>query len=384
MILNTEGVGKLSILSALANFFAQTAFPHLTFGNIAMFAVAIALLYVAIVKHSEPLLLIPIAFGIILANIPVETTGILNEGGFLFYIKKGLDLGIYPPLIFLGIGALTDFSFMLSYPITIFLGVAAQMGIFFTFFVAKILGFSLKQAASISIIGGADGPTAIYITNTLSPELIAPIAISAYSYIALIPILQPVVSRILVSKEERKIRMKPPRKVSRFERLPFPIVITIATALLIPKSLPLVGSLMFGNLLREAGIVKRLVEAASRYILDTVTILLMLSVGASARADVFLTPQSLMIFFLGAVAFIVSMSSGILFAKFMNLFLKDKINPLIGAAGVSAVPDSARVAQKLAQEEDPSNYILMHAMGPNVAGVIGSATVAGVFLMFLS
>lgn len=384
MILNTEGVGKLSILSALANFFAQTAFPHLTFGNIAMFAVAIALLYVAIVKHSEPLLLIPIAFGIILANIPVETTGILNEGGFLFYIKKGLDLGIYPPLIFLGIGALTDFSFMLSYPITIFLGAAAQMGIFFTFFVAKVLGFSLKQAASIAIIGGADGPTAIYITNTLSPELIAPIAISAYSYIALIPILQPVVSRILVSKEERKIKMKPPRKVSRFERLSFPIVITIATALLIPKSLPLVGSLMFGNLLREAGIVKRLVEAASRYILDTVTILLMLSVGASARADVFLTPQSLMIFFLGAVAFIVSMSSGILFAKFMNLFLKDKINPLIGAAGVSAVPDSARVAQKLAQEEDPRNHILMHAMGPNVAGVIGSATVAGVFLMFLS
>jgi len=384
VILNTEGVGKLSILSALANFFAQTAFPHLTFGNIAMFAVAIALLYVAIVKHSEPLLLIPIAFGIILANIPVETTGILNEGGFLFYIKKGLDLGIYPPLIFLGIGALTDFSFMLSYPITIFRGAAAQMGIFFTFFVAKILGFSLKQAASIAIIGGADGPTAIYITNTLSPELIAPIAISAYSYIALIPILQPVVSRILVSKEERKIKMKPPRKVSRFERLSFPIVITIATALLIPKSLPLVGSLMFGNLLREAGIVKRLVEAASRYILDTVTILLMLSVGASARADVFLTPQSLMIFFLGAVAFIVSMSSGILFAKFMNLFLKDKINPLIGAAGVSAVPDSARVAQKLAQEEDPRNHILMHAMGPNVAGVIGSATVAGVFLMFLS
>ena len=384
MILNTEGVGKLSILSALANFFAQTAFPHLTFGNIAMFAVAIALLYVAIVKHSEPLLLIPIAFGIILANIPVETTGILNEGGFLFYIKKGLDLGIYPPLIFLGIGALTDFSFMLSYPITIFLGAAAQMGIFFTFFVAKVLGFSLKQAASIAIIGGADGPTAIYITNTLSPELIAPIAISAYSYIALIPILQPVVSRILVSKEERKIKMKPPRKVSRFERLSFPIVITIATALLIPKSLPLVGSLMFGNLLREAGIVKRLVEAASRYILDTVTILLMLSVGASARADVFLTPQSLMIFFLGAVAFIVSMSSGILFAKLMNLFLKDKINPLIGAAGVSAVPDSARVAQKLAQEEDPRNHILMHAMGPNVAGVIGSATVAGVFLMFLS
>ncbi|AAD35961.1 sodium ion-translocating decarboxylase, beta subunit [Thermotoga maritima MSB8] len=384
MILNTKGVEKLSIISALANFFAQTAFPHLTFGNIAMFAVAIALLYVAIVKHSEPLLLIPIAFGIILANIPVETTGILNEGGFLYYIKKGLDLGIYPPLIFLGIGALTDFSFMLSYPITIFLGAAAQMGIFFTFFVAKVLGFSLKQAASIAIIGGADGPTAIYITNTLSPELIAPIAISAYSYIALIPILQPVVSRILVSKEERKIRMKPPRKVSRFERLSFPIVITIVTALLIPKSLPLVGSLMFGNLLREAGIVKRLVEAASRYILDTVTILLMLSVGASARADVFLTPQSLMIFFLGAAAFIVSMSSGILFAKLMNLFLKDKINPLIGAAGVSAVPDSARVAQKLAQEEDPRNHILMHAMGPNVAGVIGSATVAGVFLMFLS
>ncbi|PLV58360.1 glutaconyl-CoA decarboxylase subunit beta [Thermotoga sp. KOL6] len=374
----------MSVLATLENFFNQTAFPHLTIGNILMFGIALALLYVAIVKHSEPLLLIPIAFGIILANIPPEATGILNEGGFLYYIKKGLDLGIYPPLIFLGIGALTDFSFMLSYPITIFLGAAAQMGIFFTLFIAKYMGFSLKQAASIAIIGGADGPTAIYITNTLSPELIAPIAISAYSYIALIPILQPVVSKLLTNKKERRIKMKPPRKVSRFERLSFPIVITVTTALLIPKSLPLIGSLMLGNLLREAGVVKRLVEAASRYILDTVTILLMLSVGASARADIFLKPQSLKIFFLGATAFIIAMGSGILFAKLMNLFLKDKINPLIGAAGVSAVPDSARVAQRLAQEEDSTNHLLMHAMGPNVAGVIGSATVAGVFLMFLS
>lgn len=377
------------MLESLMAFFQSTAFMNLTIGNIVMFAVAGILIYIAIAKDAEPLLLIPIAFGIILANVPPDVTGILNPptetspGGVLWYLQQGLALGIYPPLIFLGIGALTDFSFMLSYPITIFLGGAAQMGIFITFLLAKFFGFSLKQAASIGIIGGADGPTSIYITSKFAPELLSIIAISAYSYIALIPVLQPMVSKMLTTKEERRIRMKPPRKVTKTERVLFPIVTTIIVALIIPKSLPLIGMLMFGNLLREAGVVKRLVEAASRYILDTVTILLCVSVGASARADIFLTPKSLLVFGMGAVAFVTAITFGILFAKLMNLFLKDKINPLIGAAGVSAVPDSARVAQRIAQEEDPTNFILMHAMSPNVAGVIGSAVAAGIFLSLI-
>lgn len=377
------------MLESLMAFFQSTAFMNLTIGNIVMFAVAGVLIYIAIAKDAEPLLLIPIAFGIILANVPPDVTGILNPptetspGGVLWYLQQGLVLGIYPPLIFLGIGALTDFSFMLSYPITIFLGGAAQMGIFITFLLAKFFGFSLKQAASIGIIGGADGPTSIYITSKFAPELLSIIAISAYSYIALIPVLQPMVSKMLTTKEERRIRMKPPRKVTKTERVLFPIVTTIIVALIIPKSLPLIGMLMFGNLLREAGVVKRLVEAASRYILDTVTILLCVSVGASARADIFLTLKSLLVFGMGAVAFVTAITFGILFAKLMNLFLKDKINPLIGAAGVSAVPDSARVAQRIAQEEDPTNFILMHAMSPNVAGVIGSAVAAGIFLSLI-
>ncbi|MBB6063242.1 oxaloacetate decarboxylase beta subunit [Thermosipho japonicus] len=377
------------MLESLMAFFQSTAFMNLSIGNLVMFAVAGVLIYIAIAKDAEPLLLIPIAFGIILANVPPDVTGILNPptetspGGVLWYLQQGLVLGIYPPLIFLGIGALTDFSFMLSYPITIFLGGAAQMGIFITFLLARFFGFTLKQAASIGIIGGADGPTSIYITSKFAPELLSIIAISAYSYIALIPVLQPMVSKLLTTKEERKIRMKPPRKVTKTERVLFPIITTIIVALIIPKSLPLIGMLMFGNLLREAGVVKRLVEAASRYILDTVTILLCVSVGASARADIFLTPKSLLVFGMGAVAFVTAITFGILFAKLMNLFLKDKINPLIGAAGVSAVPDSARVAQRVAQEEDPTNFILMHAMSPNVAGVIGSAVAAGIFLSLI-
>ncbi|QTA37950.1 sodium ion-translocating decarboxylase subunit beta [Thermosipho ferrireducens] len=377
------------MLEALTAFLQSTAFAHITLGNIIMYIIAIALIYIAIEKEAEPLLLIPIAFGIILANIPPDVTGILNPpsenspGGLLWYLQQGLTLGIYPPLIFLGIGALTDFSFILSYPITIFLGGAAQIGIFVTFIVARFLGFSLKQAASIGIIGGADGPTSIYITSKFAPELLSIIAISAYSYIALIPVLQPAVSKLLTTKEERRIRMKPPRKVTKTEKILFSLLTTVIVAFIVPKALPLIGMLMFGNLLKEAGVVKRLVEAASRYILDTVTILLCISVGASARADIFLTPQSLMIFGMGALAFIVAISCGIFFAKILNLFLKDKVNPLIGAAGVSAVPDSARVSQKIAQEEDPTNFILMHAMGPNVAGVIGSAVAAGIFLSII-
>ncbi len=372
-------------------FFQKMAFSQMTFGNIIMLGIAGLLIYVAVKKDAEPLLLIPIAFGIILSNIPPLATGLLNEpqitpdgitvpGGFMYYIKKGLDLGIYPPLIFLGIGALTDFSFMLSYPITIFLGGAAQIGIFVTFLLARTFGFTMRQAASIGIIGGADGPTSIFVATKFSPELVSIIAISAYSYIALIPILQPPVSKLLTNKRERLIRMDPPRKVSKTEKIIFSILTTLVTALLVPQSLSLIGPLMFGNLLREVGNVKRLAEAASRYILDTVTILLCLSVGASARADIFLTKQSLLVFGMGAFAFVSALSSGILFAKLMNIFLKKKLNPLIGAAGVSAVPDSARVAQKIASEEDPTNFILMHAMSPNVAGVIGSAVAAGVFL----
>lgn len=293
------------------------------------------------------------------------------------------DQGHLSPLIFLGIGALTDFSFMISYPITIFLGGAAQIGIFAAFMLARALGFTLKQAGAIGVIGGADGPTTIYVASRFSPEILSAVAIAAYSYIALIPILQPPVSKLLTTKNERMIRMGPPRKVSKFERIIFPILVTIVSAALVPESLSLVGTLMLGNLLREVGNVKRLVEAASRFILDTVTIILMVCVGASARADVFLKLESLKIFGLGAFAFVCSLAGGILFAKFMNLFLKDKINPLIGAAGVSAVPNSARVAQKIASEVDPTNFLLMHAMSPNVAGVIGSAVAAGVFLTLL-
>ncbi len=372
-------------------FFQKMAFSQMTLGNVFMLAIAGVLIYVAVKKDAEPLLLIPIAFGIVFSNVPPIATGILNPpqtfpngtfipGGFMYYIKKGLDWGVYPPLIFLGIGALTDFSFMISYPITIFLGGAAQVGIFITFMISRLFGFTLKQAASIGIIGGADGPTSIYVSTKFAPELLSIIAIAAYSYIALIPILQPPVSKLLTTKEERLIRMKPPRRVSKTEKIIFSLITTLVTALIVPQSLTLVGPLMFGNLLREVGNVKRLVEAASKYILDTTTILLCLSVGASARADIFLTPQSLLVFGMGAFAFVSALSCGILFAKLMNLFLKDKINPLIGAAGVSAVPDSARVAQKIAQEEDPTNFILMHAMSPNVAGVIGSAVAAGVFL----
>ncbi len=377
------------MLEAFLRYLENTSFHSFTLGNLVMFAVAGALLYIAVVKNSEPLLLVPISFGIILANIPPDVTGILNpprdglQGGLLWYLQRGLYTGVYPPLIFLGIGALTDFSFMLSYPITIFLGAAAQAGIFITFLLSKAIGFNLKQAASIAIIGGADGPTSIYTASRFAPELLSVIAVAAYSYIALIPVLQPIVSKALTTKEERMIRMGEPRHVSKLERVLFPIIITLIVGALVPKALPLVGMLMFGNLLREVGVVKRLVEAASRFILDTVTILLMVSVGSTARADLFLRPQSLMIFGLGAFAFITALATGILFAKFMNLFLKNKVNPLIGAAGVSAVPDSARVAQKIAMEEDPHNYILMHAMGPNVAGVIGSAIAAGVFLSLL-
>lgn len=374
---------------ALRDFVSSMAFNGLTFGNIIMIFIALILLYYAVAKHAEPLLLIPIAFGMILANIPPDFTGLLSEptavqpGGLLWYIQRGLFLGIYPPLIFLGIGALTDFSFLISNPLTVFLGGGAQAGILIAFLTSYYLGFDLKAAASIGIIGGADGPTSIYVATRFAPQLLGIIAVAAYSYISLIPIIQPPIMKFLTTKDERKIRMPKPREVSKLEKLIFPIVTTLVIGFLIPKALPLIGMLMLGNFLRECGAAKRLVEAASRYILDSVTILLSLSVGSTARADVFLTPNGLKVILLGVIAFASATASGILLAKLLNLFLKTKINPLIGAAGVSAVPDSARVVQKVAQEEDAGNFVLMHAMGPNVAGVIGSAIVAGVFLSMI-
>jgi len=377
------------LVEALKDFISSMAFNGLTFGNIIMISIALVLLYYAVAKHAEPLLLIPIAFGMIIANIPPDFTGLLSAptatqpGGLLWYIQRGLFLGIYPPLIFLGIGALTDFSFLISNPLTVFLGGGAQAGILIAFLTSYYLGFDLRAAASIGIIGGADGPTSIYVATKFAPQLLGIIAVAAYSYISLIPIIQPPIMKLLTTKDERKIRMPKPREVSKIEKLFFPIVTTLIIGLLIPKALPLVGMLMFGNFLRECGVAKRLVEASSRYILDSVTILLSLSVGSTARADVFLTPDGLKVILLGVIAFASATASGILLAKFLNLFLKTKINPLIGAAGVSAVPDSARVVQKVAQEEDAGNFVLMHAMGPNVAGVIGSAIVAGVFLSMI-
>ncbi|MDI3473109.1 MAG: carboxybiotin decarboxylase [Thermotogaceae bacterium] len=377
------------MIEALGNFVNSMAFNGLTLGNIVMIAIAFILLYYAVAKHAEPLLLIPIAFGMILANIPPEYTGILNEptsnqpGGLLWYIQRGLFTGVYPPLIFLGIGALTDFSFLISNPLTIFLGGGAQVGILVAFLTSHYLGFDLKISAAIGIIGGADGPTSIYVATKFAPQLLGIIAVAAYSYISLIPIIQPPIMKLLTTKTERKIRMPKPREVSKLEKLVFPLVVVLIIGFFVPKALPLVGMLMLGNFLRECGVAKRLVEASSRYILDSVTILLSLSVGSTARADVFLTADGLKVILLGIVAFASATAAGILLAKFFNLFLKKKINPLIGAAGVSAVPDSSRVAQKVAQEEDPGNFILMHAMGPNVAGVIGSAIVAGVFLSMI-
>jgi oxaloacetate decarboxylase beta subunit len=376
--------------SAMFSFFSSSGFAFLTWQNIFMMVLGALIIWVAIAKHAEPLLLVPLGFGMIIANFPPELTGILQPatedqvGGLLWYIMQGMKLGIYPPLIFLGIGAITDFSYLLANPKLVLLGAAAQIGIFISFLVAIALGFDVPIAAAIGIIGGADGPTAIYLSTKFAPQLLSVIAVAAYSYISLIPILQPLISKLLTTKEERKIKMKRLRVVSKTEKVIFPVLTTMIVTLFVPAALPLVGMLMLGNLLKESGVTGRLAEAASRFILDTVTILLMVSVGASAKAEIFLTAETLKIILLGATAFIIALASGILFAKFMNLFSKEKINPLIGAAGVSSVPNAARVAQQIGNSEDPNNFILMHAMGPNVAGVIGSAVAAGVFINLIA
>ncbi len=369
------------------DFISNTGFAMADYRHIIMIIIGITFIYLGIAKHYEPLLLIPIGFGILMGNIPVFKglgLGIYEDNSVLHYLYFGVTSGVYPPLIFLGIGAMTDFSTMLARPLLMLLGAAAQMGIFLTFLGALALGFAPNEAAAIGIIGGADGPTAIFLTAKLAPMLIGPIAVAAYSYMALVPVIQPPIMRLLTSRQERLIRMEEPREVSKLEKIIFPIIGFLLCCFLAPAALPLLGMLFFGNLLKECVVAERLAQAARTSIIDSVTILLGLTVGASTQADVFLTPQSVGIFVLGAASFCVATASGLLFAKIMNMFLKVKINPLLGAAGVSAVPDSARVVQMVGQEEDPTNFLLMHAMAPNISGVIGSAIGAGVLWSFMS
>ena len=362
-------------------FLNTTGFAQMTVGNIIMVIIGIIFISLAITKDYEPLLLVPIGFGIIVGNIgyiDTMTLGVYDEGSVLYYIYFGVSQGIFPPLIFLGIGAMTDFSTMLSNPKLIMLGVAAQIGIFLTLLGGLYLGFTPSESGAIGIIGGADGPTAIFLSAKLAPHLLGAIAIAAYSYMALVPVIQPPIMKLLTTKEERLIRMPEPRVISRRERIIFPIAAFLIAALIAPGSIALLGMLFFGNILKESGVTERLANSARNAMIDIVTILLGFSVGASTQAQTFLKPDSLLIFGLGALSFGIATAGGLLGAKFMNLFLKQKINPLVGAAGVSAVPDSARVVQMVGQQEDPQNYLLMHAMAPNVAGVIGSAIGAGI------
>lgn len=370
-------------------FIRYTAFANFTLGHLIMITVALIFIYLAIAKDYEPLLLVPIGFGILIGNIPfLESAnlqvGIYEKGSVLNYLYFGVSQGVYPPLIFLGIGAMTDFSTLLSNPRLILLGAAAQLGIFGAYTIALALGYLPQQAAAIGIIGGADGPTAIFLSSKLAPDLVGAIAVSAYSYMALVPVLQPPIMRLLTTKKERVIRMKPPRQVSKLEKVLFPIVGLVLTCFITPSALPLLGMLFFGNILKESGVTKRLADTAKGPLIDIVTILIGLTVGASTQATTFLTAKSVGIFMLGAFSFMIATTGGVLFAKILNLFLSEenKINPLIGNAGVSAVPDSARVSQVIGLQYDPKNHLLMHAMAPNVAGVIGSAVAAGILLSF--
>ncbi|MBT4502723.1 MAG: sodium ion-translocating decarboxylase subunit beta [Gemmatimonadetes bacterium] len=368
-------------MKILFEFLGTTGFANMTWGNGIMIVIGILFIGLAIIKDYEPLLLLPIGFGCIIGNIPPIASmavGVYDQGSVLSYIYFGVSQGIFPPLIFLGIGAMTDFSTMLSNPKLVLLGAAAQIGIFLTLIGGLYMGFAPAEAGAIGIIGGADGPTAIFLAAKLAPHLLGAIAIAAYSYMALVPVIQPPIMRLLTTRKERLIRMKAPRVVSQREKIIFPIVAFLICALIAPGSIVLIGMLFFGNLLKESGVTERLAETARHSLIDTVTILLGFSVGASTQAQTFLTPQSMLIFGLGALSFCVATAGGVLFAKFMNLFLTEKINPLVGAAGVSAVPDSARVVQMVGHKEDPQNHLLMHAMAPNVSGVIGSAVAAGI------
>ncbi|MBL6724118.1 MAG: sodium ion-translocating decarboxylase subunit beta, partial [Rubripirellula sp.] len=370
-------------MDIFSEFLNTTGFASMTLGNLIMIVIGIVFISLAIIKDYEPLLLVPIGMGAVVGNIPMvpgmsmsvydgeswllgdDGTITYVAGSVLSYLYAGVELGIYPPLIFLGIGAMTDFSTMLSNPKLVLLGAAAQVGVFLTFFGAIWLGFDFREAGAIGIIGGADGPTAIFLAAKLAPNLLGAIAIAAYSYMALVPVIQPPIMKLLTTKEERLIRMSPPRKVTKREKIIFPVAAFLITTLIAPGAVVLLGMLFFGNLLKESMVTERLAATARTSMIDIVTILLGFSVGASTQADTFLTPQSLQIFGLGALSFAIATAGGVLFAKLMNLFLTEKINPLVGAAGVSAVPDSARVVQMVGQQEDPHNFLLMHAMAPN-------------------
>lgn len=374
----------------LSGFISDTGFAQITWQQAVMLLVSFFLIYLAIKKEYEPMLLLPIAFGMLLANLPLAglndpPTGVYGEanfqpGGLLYYLYMGVKLGIYPPLIFMGVGAMTDFGPLIANPKSLFLGAAAQAGIFIAFLFAILLGFPPEVAASIGIIGGADGPTAIYVTTKLAPEYLGAIAVAAYSYMALVPIIQPPIMRGLTTKKERQIVMEQLRPVSKLEKIVFPIIVTVLGSLLLPSAAPLLGMLMLGNLFRESMVVDRLDKTAQNELINIITIFLGVTVGATAQAENFLTPDTLKIIALGLFAFAFGTAGGVLLGKLMSKLSGGKINPLIGSAGVSAVPMAARVAQVVGQEENPSNFLLMHAMGPNVAGVIGSAIAAGVFL----
>ena len=388
-------------LGNIASIFASSGWAEIFFAEggwkyAVMIAIACVLLYLAIVHQFEPLLLLPIGFGMLMANLPLD--GIIhmnifiNEtqhinwellgstGGLADYIYLGVKLGIYPPLIFLGIGTMTDFEPLIARPSSLLLGAAAQLGIFFTFIGAKALGFTNQEAASIGIIGGADGPTAIFVTSKLAPHLLGSIAVAAYTYMALVPVIQPPIMKAFTSKKDRQIVMGQLRPVSKTEKIIFPIIVTVLVSLLLPSAAPLIGSLMLGNLFKESGVADRLAKTAQNELMNIVTIFLGFTVGATATATTFLSLQTIEIMCMGVVAFGFGTAGGVLLAKLMNLFLKEKINPLIGSAGVSAVPMAARVSQVVGQKENPANFLLMHAMGPNVAGVIGSAIAAGVLM----
>jgi oxaloacetate decarboxylase beta subunit len=370
----------------LSQFIQTTGFLNITGGNVLMILAGLVFIYLGISKEFEPLLLVPIGFGIVVGNIPgvsQQGLGVTDQGSVLSYLYFGVNKGVYPSLIFLGIGAMTDFSTLIANPRLILLGAAAQFGIFATFMGSILLGFNVMEAASIGIIGGADGPTSIFLASKLAPHLLGSIALAAYSYMALVPVIQPPIMRLLTTKKERLIRMKSLRVVSKKEKIFFPLVAFVVTTFISPGSVVLLAMLFLGNLLKESGVTERLAQSARTVLIDVVTVLIGLTVGAKTTADVFLTPATIKIFLMGAAAFSVATATGVIFAKIMNLFTKNKINPLIGNAGVSAVPASARVSQVIGQQYDRTNFLLMHAMAPNVAGVVGSAVAAGVLLGIL-
>ncbi len=372
-----------TIIGTISDILVNSGFGQIQWQQLVMLLISMVLIYLAVAKGYEPLLLLPIAFGMLLANLPGANLSSYSEGSLIYYLYQGVKMGIYPPLIFLGIGCMTDFGPLIANPKSFLLGAAAQGGIFLTFIGALALGFNPQQAGSIGIIGGADGPTAIFTTSKLAPELLGSIAVAAYSYMALVPIIQPPIMKLLTTKKERSVVMGQLRPVSRLEKIVFPIMVTIIVSFIVPDSAALVGMLMLGNLFKESGVVDRLNKTAQNELMNIITIFLGVSVGATATYDHFLVPETLKIIVLGLIAFCFGTACGVLFGKLMYVFTGGKVNPLIGSAGVSAVPMAARVAQKVGQQEVPTNYLLMHAMGPNVAGVIGSAVAAGVLINIL-